>query len=332
MSMFILNITTVCNQKCVFCLDADLSRGGRELDLGLERTKEIIDEAKRRGFEGVLFMGGETNILQDFPAIVGYVAASGMRPWVATNGTRLDDEAFVRDMIFERGLYGIELSYHSHREDVANRLSGSSRTWRRQEEAVRNLVRVKREVAGTPHDFELIFNTVVTSWTYEDLRALVEHLVEAMPGEFFARFKFKSLRVCGRARENREIVPRFSAASPHLVSALEYAARRHIDCFVETTPLCFLPGFEHCSLETDNIVRQYVYGGWNFHSGLHTGLVEKGGYNDSYVKPRGCAGCTLGPVCAGVWRQYVDVFGDAEFRATTRDPVAVARRVMGEAA
>jgi len=195
---------------------------------------------------------------------------------------------------------------------------------------VRNLIALKGEVACTAHDFELIFNVVITAWTHDHLEELVRHLDGLFGDSFFARLKFKALRPRGRALANTYIIPRYSELSPDLVRALEYATRRRIECFVETTPLCYLPGFEHCSLETDNIVRKYVYGGWNFHSGLHTGLVENDGYNQSYVKPAGCKGCGVNLVCAGVWRQYLDVYGDAEFQGVDRDPTAIARRVLKE--
>ena len=327
MSTFILNITTICNQRCVFCLDGDLTKKGEVLDLSFDDTAAQIDEAKRRGFENVLFMGGETNIRKDFPRIIEYVRSLEMMPWVATNGTRFDNMDFLRDLVVARGLHGIEMSYHSHVEETANRLSGVKVTWRRQEKALRNLLALKNEVRGSERDFELIFNTVITSWNFEELDGLVRHAVEIFGDEFFPRFKFKALRPKARALENRFIIPRHSAVSPHLVRALDYAAGRGIECFVETVPICFLPGHEHRALETTNIVQDYVYGGWNFHTGLHTGLCRNDGYGGSYVKTPGCEGCTLDAICAGPWKEYVEVFDTSEFHASDRDAVAIARRV-----
>jgi MoaA/NifB/PqqE/SkfB family radical SAM enzyme len=326
MSTYILNITNRCNQKCVFCLDAGLAERGR-LDLSFEETKEQIDEAKRRDFINVLFMGGETNIRKDFPDIIGYVSQLGMRPWVATNGTKFEDMAFLESLIIDNGLVGIELSYHAHEEELANKLAGGVKVYKRQEQALRNIIELKKRLGDT-QELEVVFNIVLNAWNEDILPDILKHLWDVFEGDFFPRIKFKGMRPVGRADENRYIIPRYKNLAEPLNEALIFAAEHNIVSFVELVPICFLKGHERSCLETRNIVEKYVYGGWNFHTGGHEGLCDNNGYNESYLQTEPCKECTVSSICAGVWREYINIFGDEELIPSTEPLEVVAARVM----
>ena len=40
--------------------------------------------------------------------------------------------------------------------------------------------------------------------------------------------------------------------------------------------------------------------------------------------PRGCASCDLEPVCEGVWKGYLEIWGDREFRPVRLEDTALA--------
>ena len=42
--------------------------------------------------------------------------------------------------------------------------------------------------------------------------------------------------------------------------------------------------------------------------------------------PRGCASCDLEPVCEGVWKGYLEIWGDREFRPVRLADTALAPR------
>lgn len=326
MSTFILNICTICNQRCVFCLDGDLKPG---LNLTLEQVKAQIRVARRRKFDDVLFMGGETTVRKDFDQIVAYVTAQGMKTWVATNGLRFAYPEYLRHLVEDAGLHGIELSVHSHERDVANRLAGVKRSFDLQSQALANLVAYNRAaLAANKPPVKLIFNSVIHAWNHTKLDALVRYVDGLIDGAFEYAVKLKGLRARGRALQNAYILPRYPEVAPSLKAACDYMAGRGVSYFIEGVPLCFLPGHEHASLETDGIVREYKYGGWNFHSGGHTGLCKDGGLGDGYGRAAACEGCTLKAVCAGVWVDYLRLFGDAEFVASTVPVDDVAKRVL----
>ena len=326
MSTFILNICTVCNQRCVFCLDGDLKPG---MNLTLAQVKTQIRVARRKKFDDVLFMGGETTVRKDFDQIVAYVTANGMNTWVATNGLRFAYPEYLRHLIDDAGLYGIEFSLHSHEREVANRLAGMKRSFDLQAAALANIVAYNRTaLAAGKRPVKLIFNSVIHAWNHRQIDALVRYIDAQVGGAFEYAVKLKGLRARGRALQNAYILPRYPDLAPSLQAACDFMAGRGVSYFVEGVPLCFLKGHEFASLETDGIVRNYKYGGWNFHSGGHTGLCQDGGLGEGYGRAAGCATCTLPAVCAGVWNDYLRLFGDAEFQPSAVPVDDVARQVL----
>lgn len=320
MLTFVLNITNICNQKCVFCLDSDLKKNA--LYLSTDESKKKIRDAKKADASVVIFMGGESVLRKDFKELVGFVKSQGMDPWVATNGVKFADKAYLLDLV-SHGLAGIEFSFYSYKEEIADKMSGVSGTWRRQVRALKNIAEIRHRLSDE-NNIALLFNVVMNAWNYRELEGIIKFLHSLFKKNLHATLKFKGIRPAGRAAENTEILPRFSEITPFLHKAAEYARKENIDYEIEMLPLCCVPGHEHAVLETKDYVLKRGYSGWNFHAGSHKNLCE----NANYFKPGKCSPCAFNEICPGVWNHYLQLFGDNDINPVFKDPAAIVGKIL----
>lgn len=81
-----IELTRNCNQSCVFCFQ-DCSSNKKNVDLGLEEWKKIINKLKHLGVTNINFSGGENCLHKDFEDIIIWSKKQGFNIVINTNGT-----------------------------------------------------------------------------------------------------------------------------------------------------------------------------------------------------------------------------------------------------
>lgn len=128
-----VRLTYQCNDRCVFCLDADTHNG---TDRDRESIKRQILEGRRAGAERLILSGGEPTIHPDFISFVRLGALAGYdRVQTVTNGRMFAYEGFLRRAL-DAGLGEITFSIHGPNAKIHDALVGVRGAW---EEEIRGL-------------------------------------------------------------------------------------------------------------------------------------------------------------------------------------------------
>lgn len=311
----IVGVTQRCNQRCVFCLDAN-RRG--ESDPSLDSLLSDFDTLARRGVREAVLMTGESVLRPDFPEILKGLTDRGIRPSLTTNGTLLADERRLGRLV-ELGLRHYNVSVHAVDGELAGRISGRAWTWPRQRQALANLDRAARRGE---------IDAVYTKTVLVRLNLAVVHEVVRVLGEMLAHVRELTLGV-------KQAVPVLPAHRTLLVpldqvgGALGMAAaeadRIGRALLLDSFPLCALPGLEDRSRELQDLARGRTY-------------IEVEGRSaeaDPSLWPmarkaEACRACLLDPVCPGVHGAVLQASG-GPLRASRRDPGALLRKAWERA-
>jgi MoaA/NifB/PqqE/SkfB family radical SAM enzyme len=321
-----INVGKICNNKCVFCLD------------GLPATEmrrympfpEMQAEIKRwydAGNRSVGFLGGEPTTYPWILEAIAYARDLGYtRIAVATNGTRFWRHDFV-DKVIEAGLTRVTMSMHGHTaalEDALTRVPGN---FEKKKSGLQYLL--KRRDEGALRD-NVSVNVVVNTLNYKYLPAILKFFYELGLDDVRANF----VRAEGYAETETSLVPRYSDVVPYVMKALllnEYRYKRTFT--LGGFPLCVLPMQllssrdlsrrtigEFRDLDTDCSIRTLTAEG--LPEGIATVEGGRARFNwqerkrhDLKRQVRTCGACAYNHVCEGVWKEYLQIHGDAELSA-----------------
>ena len=277
-----LRVTLRCNEHCAFCNTDPLSEN--VLPSGTD-VSAAIEQAARAGAHTVTFTGGEPTLLKDLPTWVVAARRLGLRAWVQTNGLGLSRPGFRERFVEADGrLLGPDflISFHTTRAARVRSITGGRMTLARKIAAVR----AAQEFGGR----------VVLSFVAHDAN-LDE--VEGLP-EFVARtfgtgvpILLSVVAPTGRLRAEPSRLPRVADVVPHLVGAIDAAARCGVRLLIPETcgvPMCVLGPHRR------SLVAFY-----------RTKPVDT--LPPDRVKTPRCANCVANPTCIGIWRETADRHG-----------------------
>jgi MoaA/NifB/PqqE/SkfB family radical SAM enzyme len=320
-----INIGKACNNRCVFCIDGLPKREDRSY-MPFEDMKGELDFWYQSGSRSVGFLGGEPTTYPWIVQSVAYAKSLGFtRIAIATNATKLRLEHFT-DKLLDAGLTRATISMHGHTPDLEDRLTRVPGVFEKKCRAIRYLIE-KRKQGYLPDGLSV--NIVLNGWNYKHLLRMMKFFYDDI-GLDDLRINF--IRPEGYAEGDPDLTPRYPKVIPHLVRAIvmmEKGWKRNTFTF-GGIPLCALPkGLreneallkkymgEYRDLSTDCSVRQ---------DGKGFGIEEvedgRARFNwqdrkrfDLKDAPDACYKCSKVSLCEGVWKGYVDIHGDEEFKA-----------------
>ncbi len=90
------HLTKACNMQCKFCFATFNDLGVVKHDA--EKSKKIIAEVAKNGFEKITFAGGEPTLVKELPALVQYAKELGLITTIVTNGAKLAQEELLNQL------------------------------------------------------------------------------------------------------------------------------------------------------------------------------------------------------------------------------------------
>jgi MoaA/NifB/PqqE/SkfB family radical SAM enzyme len=294
-----IQVVRHCNHFCGFC-----SNPTTPYVHTFETMKVLVDDLEKRGYFGVILTGGEPSLHPELPRIARYARDRGLHVRMITNGWRLADESFAKEMA-EAGLSLVHVSVYSVRPDVEARLRGLPDTLPKAFAAVDNAHR---------YGIEVNINCVINKLNADHLDEGVQHFVDHHP--HVRHFVWNNLDPSmGRAEVNQaEFTPRLADFEVSLLRALKLLHRSGRTFRVEKVPLCYMTDFAWASTETRKIVKGEER---IVHFLDHKQTVRQTSWEHIYTDA--CESCSLRTICGGLFDRG-DAYDPAELH-----PVFVSR-------
>jgi MoaA/NifB/PqqE/SkfB family radical SAM enzyme len=300
-----IQVVRHCNHFCGFC-----SNPTTPYVHTFETMKVLVDDLCGRGYFGVILTGGEPSLHPELPRIARYASDQGLHVRMITNGWRLADPDFAREMA-GAGLGLVHVSIYSVRPEVEERLRGLPATLDRAFAAIENA-----HAAGIEVNVNCVINKLNADHLDENIRHYLAHHAHVR------HFVWNNLDPSmGRAEVNQaQFTPRLRdfEVSLHRAMRLLHASGRTFR--VEKVPLCYMTDFAWASTETRKIVKgeERVV-----HFLDHKQTVRQTSWEHVYADA--CDACSLRTVCGGLFDRG-DAYDPAEL-----SPVFVSRDAVVEA-
>jgi MoaA/NifB/PqqE/SkfB family radical SAM enzyme len=294
------HISYVCPNNCVFCSE----KKQLEKFEGRFIEKDIIEynltKSVKEGFGHITFTGGEPTLHPDIVELTGLAKSLGYKTYIGSNGGLFSSKIFC-DKILPY-LDEVCLSIHGPNADLHNFLTKNKRSFSKLKKALTNIDKY-------PRDIFCFINIVVTKYNFDCMEQIIN---------FVGRYKkVKQVLVSNLAPEGNGLsnfeelsVPleKIKRQVPNIVKA---ANKKSLNIRFFGMPTCILDGYE--------IYSNDIY--WSPRLTLEKWkngrkVILKKTYSQKPSRKRvfapKCGTCSKKGLCSGVFKKYVEVYGDDE--------------------
>ena len=279
-----IQVTRRCNQACRFCSNPPI-----EVDLSLEGGRRLVDDLVERGYDGVIFTGGEPTLSPLLPRLIRHALARGIAPRIVTNGQLIGADGKILGRLLRAGLRHVHLSLYSHRAEVVAALTGK-------EDSLAMALKALDRIGTMKDRITLDVNIVINHYNADHLDGHVAFILDRFP--FIPHVVFNNLDpFMNRVAENPDTVPALREFELSLHRALTLLEGRGRTFRVERVPLCYMTAFAHASTETRKIVKDEER---IVHFLDEKGMVRQKSRAFVHGKTEACRVCRLDPICAGL--------------------------------
>lgn len=279
-----IQVTRACNQECRFCSNPILDRS-----ISLIKAKRYIDIYKEKGYESVLLTGGEPTLHPGLKDMIRYAQNKGISCRIITNGQKTSNLEYMESLV-KNGLEHMMVSVYSHQPKVQAYLTKNDCS----------LLNIKKTLENAQKaGIRVDIITVINKYNSDHLNDLVKWIIREFG--FIRHFIWNNIDpLMNRASRNPDTIPRLNDFELELHRAMDFLSERGLSFRVERAPLCYMPGFEHCSTETRKIVKGEVRSIYFLDKKGY--IIQKGakGFR-GYAKSACCDVCSLSEICAGLY-------------------------------
>lgn len=129
-----LALTYACNNDCAHCYNVKQ----RNLpSLSLPEWQRVLGKVWDAGIPHVVFTGGEPTLVKFLPQLIQYAEQLGLITGLNTNGRRLQDQAFVQQLL-DAGLDHIQITLESHDPVIHDRMVAHAGAFQETVQGIRN--------------------------------------------------------------------------------------------------------------------------------------------------------------------------------------------------
>lgn len=280
---FEIRVTSACNEQCVFCN----SWGAVE---NLAETREaafaLTKKAREQGANKLVVTGGEPLLVPWVAALMEQARNLGFTYLVVqTNGTPLADEGILAELVAAHP-DEVLISVHGRTPETVGSITGRESLFHAKMTGLANALLAGLRVA---------VNFVVCRQNLEEIGQFVEYLAGLSPRPYLVSFSF--VAPSGLAWENRgTTIPPAKEAAPRLLAALTRACELGLNVVHSEycgIPTCVAPGLrEFAEPHTDD-------------RPMHVPQDK--------AKLSRCNKCEWDSRCSGIFKRYLELYGDKEF-------------------
>lgn len=224
-----LRLTRACNNRCLFCLDADVQDGQLERQ---EDLKNQIREGVRQGCQRLILSGGEPTLHPDYLQLVSFGKQAGF-DWIQTitNGRMFAYRRFAEQAV-AAGLSEVTVSMHGHTPELHDQLVAVEGAFRQSLQGLAHLQELGSVVS---------VDVVINALNIESMPELLQFYLDRGVREFDLLWMVPF----GRAWKNRkQLFCDPEQAAPRLHQALALARQAGAVLWTNRLPPNLLEGFE----------------------------------------------------------------------------------------
>ncbi len=277
-----------------------------QLHLSFDDAKAKLDLVDRKLFDEIIIGGGEPLREKYLSDLISYAHNLGFKVALSTFGVGFSNDilASLKDSKLEK----IILLVDSHKMDTVKKLFGTDRP-EFQLEALRSFLD-----AG----FNVEVRVIISFFNYKYLSEIFKFLVPRFPE--VVNYSLYLIGLPNLLKENSWVMPRIYLTELELFRSLKFLYEHNKVVSVSGIPLCYMCDFEHASVEMTKIISEFYK--INHSEDIKQDLLDinKRLFGDSHVKTKDpCDYCFMNPLCPGVKKDYVELYGFKEFYPLFKD-------------
>jgi len=271
-----IRVTKKCNQACIYCSAA----------FDPEPSDAYILKAISSG-EDVIITGGEPTLRKDIIELVKIAKNSGAKKIeLQTNGTTLYYKRLAKGLV-DAGVTLFNIAFPSHRKNICELITQRKGLHEKRIDGIRNVLKFGGTVRLT-----MIINRLNKDYIEE----YAEFVGENFPEVFLVEMNFVKLE--GRAKNRKWLAVSFDEVETSLRNSYRILKSFGIMLLIDGMPICRMKDFELCNVDLVKYRKKDAHYFWK----------------DLKQKEQGnaCKNCSLKEICGGVWKGYLELFGDAQ--------------------
>ena len=272
-------ITFKCNNNCISCILTTTKNF--DIEVPMSQIKAIIDNIKEDDYFGI--SGGEPTIRKEFFDILKYTRKKhpNLYIFIVSNGRMFSYKSFTKKLVdLNIGNFMIGIALYGHNKMIHEKITRAKNSFNQTVQGIKNLLSFNLPVE---------VRTVINKINYKFLPDIAKFIINNFSG--VQRVVFINMKYTGNALKNKDkVFIRETDVVPYAEKAVDILLEKNINVKLYHFPLCI-------------IKKKY----WDLAKGV---TKDKGEL--CFVKQ--CKDCKMKKECPMIWKTYVDIAGESEFR------------------
>ena len=293
-----------CNNRCRFCMEAN--KRNLQIRTTSEIEKEII-AARKNGADYLELIGGEMTIRPDIIKLIKFAKSLGFSTiMISTNGRMFRYEK-LSIALFKAGLNSIVFSIHGHTSKIHDYLTQVPGSFTQLKTGIKNVQRISKKMGLNVH---IGSNTCIVKQNYKFLPKIGKYIRSLKIND--SEFIFVDPNEGGAYDHFKKLVPRISEIADYAHKCLDIGKHNFLNHWhIRYVPLCYFQNYLDQISELHEVA--------TFHTehraqDFRDSNVEKSRREIGRKKTKKCKGCKLYNWCEGIWKTYLDYYGDKELK------------------
>ena len=298
---FYFNINYTCNSHCLFCASRDLSTGAPAKDMPVGQFKDTLLQNGIKAGDRVIINGGEPTIHMKFFSFLEIVNELGAYPVLFTNGIRLHDVGFTKEIISFQPI-NIRIPFFGATAADHDRLTGNNGNFAKTLQGFGHVV----DYIGQGASVDLEAKLLLSKSTYRNNLHIAKLLIKLFPNNFY--FSINPLIFSEKVLQKKEMfLERFAIMKPETDKVIRHIQKQSFYISLNQVPFCvFQSTFPELFPVTGSATVKKLF--FDTTTKQHGHKSPLGGdFNYDH-----CSKCLFYIKCNGFYPEYLSEYGSDE--------------------